>query len=331
MVTLVRWIVRLFVFLLAAAAIAYPIADLMREPLDDAARAELTKSGKAEQFVSLSGGVMHVRVQGPEDGPVVLLVHGAATGGFVFRRWIKPLADAGFRVIVPDLLGFGYSDRPTVTHDQAFFTNQLGELLTELNVAAPVHIVGTSLGGAITSDFVAANTARIHSVTLIAPAGLGPVPAASSPTVRLLLLPVVGDWLARVLGPTAAVRGVVEQMKAGAVEGFVDWMGEQTKYRGYSEGQLNTYRHYDLQNRLASYDAIGRSALPVLAVWGTADTTVPFAHSAELVKRVPQMKLVPVEGEEHGLPMRKPDEMVAIVLPFLQAQSGREGGAAAGP
>ncbi|NOT40317.1 MAG: alpha/beta hydrolase [Alphaproteobacteria bacterium] len=321
MMTLVRWVVRLFVLLLVVAAVAYPVADFLRVPMDDTARAELTKAGKAGKFVPLTAGVMHVRVEGPEDGPVVLLVHGAAIGGFSFQRWIKPLSDAGFRVIVPDLLSFGYSDRPTVTHDRTFFTGQLSELLSKLNVTQPFHIVGTSMGGAITSDFVAANTARIRSVTLIAPAGLGPVPAANSQSVPVLLAPVVGDWLARVLGRTAAVRGTAQGYLA-EVEGLADWMAEQTKYRGYSEGQLNTFRNYDLQNRLASYDAIGRSGLPVLAVWGTADTVVPFAHSAELVKRVPQTKLVPIDGEEHGLPMRKPDETVEIVLPFLQAQSG---------
>jgi pimeloyl-ACP methyl ester carboxylesterase len=321
MMTLVRWVVRLFVLLLVAAAVAYPVADLLRVPMDDAARAELTASGKAGRFVPLTAGVMHVRVAGPEDGPVVLLVHGASVGGFAFQRWIKPLSDAGFRVIVPDLLSFGYSDRPTVAHDQAFFTDQLTQLMKKLNVTQPFQIVGTSMGGAITSDFVAANTTRIRSVTLIAPAGLGPLAAANTASVRFYLSPVIGDWFARVLGASAAARGA-SRGDAAKVYGLADWMADQTKYRGYSEGQLNTYRHYDLQNRLASYDAIGRSGLPVLAVWGTADTTVPFAHSAELTKRVPQTKLVPIDGEEHGLPMRKPDETVAIVLPFLQAQSG---------
>jgi pimeloyl-ACP methyl ester carboxylesterase len=321
MVALFKWLVRLFVLLLVAAAVAYPVADLLRAPMDDLARAKLTRAGKAGRFVPLSDGIMHVRVEGPEDGPVVLLVHGAATGGFAFRRWITPLSEAGFRVIVPDLLSFGYSDRPTVAHDPAFFTDQLVELLDKLSVTQPLQIVGTSMGGAITSDFVAAHTGRIRSVTLIAPAGLGPVPAASAQGTRVLLSPIVGDWLARVLGPTAAVRATAQPSLAG-VEGIADWMAEQAGYRGYSEGQLNTFRNYDLQNRLQSYDAIGRSGLPVLAVWGTADSVVPFAHSAELTKRVPQTKLVPVDGEEHGLPMRKPDETMAMVLPFLQAQRG---------
>lgn len=317
---MIRWVVRLFVLLLVLAAVAYPVADLLREPMDDLARAKLTRSGKAGRFVPVGAGVMHVRVEGPEDGPVVLLVHGATVGGFAFHDWIEPLAQAGFRVIVPDLLSFGYSDRPTVVHDQAFFTEQLRALLDKLDVTAPFQIVGTSMGGAITSDFVAANTARIRSVTLIAPAGLGAVPAANTRSTRVLLSPVIGDWLARVAGPAAAMRGTA-QAGLATVAGLADWMTEQTKYRGYSEGQLNTFRNYDLQNRLQSYDAIGRSGLPVLAVWGTADTVVPFAHAAELSKRVPQTKLVPIDGEEHGLPMRKPAETIAIVLPFLQANA----------
>jgi pimeloyl-ACP methyl ester carboxylesterase len=315
MLTLVKWLVRALVLAFVIAAIAYPVADMLRVPLDDAARAELLKSGKADRFVTLKAGVMHVRVQGPEDGPVVLMVHGAATGGFAFHAWIKPLADAGYRVVVPDLLSFGYSDRPSIPHDQAFFVDQLNELLTALNVTKTVQIVGTSMGGAITSDVVAHDPSRFRSVTLIAPAGLGPLAAANTTGARILLSPVIGDWLARVLGARSATRsGPI------AIEGFVDWMKEQVRYRGFAEGQLNTYRNYDLQNRLASYDALGRSGLPVLAIWGTADTTVPFALSAELQKRVPQAKLIPIDGEEHGLPMRRPEAMLAIVLPWLKAQ-----------
>jgi pimeloyl-ACP methyl ester carboxylesterase len=318
---MIKWLGRAFVLLAVLAAVAYPVADFLRVPMDDAARAELQAAGKPDRFVPVAAGVMHVRVAGPEDGVPVLLVHGTATGGFAFRDWIKPLADAGFRVIVPDLLGFGYSERPAVPYDQALLTGQLGQLLDELDVAVPVHIVGTSLGGAITSDFVAGNTARIRSVTLIAPAGLGTVAAANALGTRVLLTPVIGDWLARVLGPSLSVQAVAARIDGRRIAGFVDWMREQAKYRGFSEGQLNIFRNYDVQNRLAAYDAMGRSALPVMAVWGTADTTVPFAHSAELVKRVPQTKLVPVEGEEHGLPLREPAAMVAIVLPFLKAQS----------
>lgn len=316
--TLLKWVVRSAVVLLVLAAVAYPVADLLRVPMDDAARAELTKAGKADRFVPLSAGVMHVRVAGPEDGPSVLLVHGASIGGFAFEGWIKPLADAGFRVIVPDMFGFGYSDRPAVAHDQAFYMTQLGELLEKLTVAGPVHIVGSSMGGAISTDFAAANPARVRSLTLIAPAGLGPLEAQRLLIARLFVAPVVGDWIARVPGAAVTVSTIM-QSPIGGVEGIADWMAEQTKYRGFAEAQQDTFRHYDISNRLSAYDTVGRSGLPVLALWGTADTVVPFAHTAELQKRVPQAKLVPVDGKPHGLPLLDPAGMVAIVLPFLQA------------
>ncbi|MGE4424938.1 MAG: haloalkane dehalogenase [Solirubrobacteraceae bacterium] len=50
---------------------------------------------------------------GPSDGQVVLLVHGEPSWGFLYRSMIGPLADEGFRVIAPDLIGFGRSDKPT--------------------------------------------------------------------------------------------------------------------------------------------------------------------------------------------------------------------------
>jgi pimeloyl-ACP methyl ester carboxylesterase len=320
MMMLATWSLRLIVFLTILAAISYPAADWMRVPMDDAARAALTQAGKADRFVPLTAGVMHVRVQGPEDGPSVLLVHGATIGGFAFDRWIKPLSEAGFRVIVPDMFGYGYSDRPTATYDKAFYMTQLSDLLDRLNVTGPLHIVGSSMGGAITSDFVAANAARIRSVTLIAPAGLGALEAQRLPIARLFVAPVIGDWIARVPG-ASVMTGTIAQSDIGGVEGIADWMGEQARYRGFAEGQLSTFRHYDIANRLEAYEALGRSGLPVLALWGTADTVVPFLHSEELLRRAPQAKLVPVEGAPHGLPLLQPEEMIAIVLPFLNAQN----------
>ncbi len=316
---------RVLLTVVALAALAYPVVDWLRAPMDDAARAELTRSGKADRFVKLGDGVMHVRVQGPADGPVVLLVHGASTGGFAFQRWIKPLADAGFRVIVPDLFGFGFSDRPAATHDKAFLVKELNDLLQALDVTGPIQIVGTSMGGAIVTDFVADNPARIRSVTLIAPAGLGRLKATQSLTVRLLLSPVIGDWLVRVWGAQTLINGVLAQGggEAAGVEGIAEWMNRQASYRGFAEAQLDIFRNYDLQNRLEAYDAVGRSGLPVMAIWGTTDTTVPFALSKILTNRVPQTRLVSVEGQPHGLPIRKPQEMVAIVLPYLQEHAGK--------
>ena len=55
---------------------------------------------------------VHYLDEGPVDGHVIVLIHGQATWSYSYRRMIPPLAAAGYRVIVPDLIGFGRSDKP---------------------------------------------------------------------------------------------------------------------------------------------------------------------------------------------------------------------------
>jgi haloalkane dehalogenase len=57
-------------------------------------------------------GIAHAE-DGPADGPVVLLMHGEPSWGYLYRHMIPPLAAAGCRVLAPDLVGFGRSDKPT--------------------------------------------------------------------------------------------------------------------------------------------------------------------------------------------------------------------------
>src|SRR5688572_26467856 len=47
------------------------------------------------------------------DGPPVVMFHGEPTWGFLWRKVLPPVRDAGYRVILPDLVGFGRSDKPT--------------------------------------------------------------------------------------------------------------------------------------------------------------------------------------------------------------------------
>ena len=56
---------------------------------------------------------VHYLDEGPKDGPVMLLLHGMPTWSYLYRHFIDPLTDAGYRCIAPDHLGFGRSDKPT--------------------------------------------------------------------------------------------------------------------------------------------------------------------------------------------------------------------------
>lgn len=68
------------------------------------------------------GGTLRVHYldEGPADGPVVLCLHGEPSWSYLYRKMIPVLVDAGLRVIAPDLVGFGRSDKPTEQCDYTY-------------------------------------------------------------------------------------------------------------------------------------------------------------------------------------------------------------------
>lgn len=68
------------------------------------------------------GGILRMAYveAGPKSGPVTLLLHGEPTWSFLYRMMIPVLADAGLRVVAPDLVGFGRSDKPTEATDHSY-------------------------------------------------------------------------------------------------------------------------------------------------------------------------------------------------------------------
>ncbi len=63
---------------------------------------------------------MHFLDEGPDDGPPIVLLHGEPTWSYLYRTMIPPLAEAGNRVLAPDLIGFGRSDKPSRIEDYTY-------------------------------------------------------------------------------------------------------------------------------------------------------------------------------------------------------------------
>lgn len=74
----------------------------------------------APHYVDIGGIRMHYVDEGPRDGNVVLLLHGEPSWSYLYRHMIPVLRDAGHRVIAPDLIGFGKSDKPVRKSDYSY-------------------------------------------------------------------------------------------------------------------------------------------------------------------------------------------------------------------
>ena len=103
----------------AAAPAKLPaIQDILRTP--DARFANLPDFAYVPHYVTVGGLRIGYIDEGPRDAPVVLLMHGEPTWSFLYRKMIPPLLAGGLRVLAPDLVGFGRSDKPAEAKNYSY-------------------------------------------------------------------------------------------------------------------------------------------------------------------------------------------------------------------
>lgn len=118
---------------------------------------------------------------GPGDGPVVLLLHGEPTWSYLYRRMIPPLVEAGCRVVAPDLVGFGRSDKPAQVSDHTYarHVGWLRSLLVDVLDLHDITLVGQDWGGLLGLRLVAEEPdrfARVVAANTGLPTGDHPMP-----------------------------------------------------------------------------------------------------------------------------------------------------------
>lgn len=104
--------------LMLQASTSWTTAESIRTP--EERFADLTDYPFAPNYIEIEGYRIHYVDEGPEDGETVLLLHGQPSWSYLYRHMIPPLADAGYRVIAPDLVGFGKSDKPLKPSDHNY-------------------------------------------------------------------------------------------------------------------------------------------------------------------------------------------------------------------
>lgn len=292
---------------LAGLAVLPIVAEHRRAPIDDQLRRQAPG-----YFAGLPLGQTHYQWFGPEDGPVVVCIHGLTTPSFVWGGVIPDLVAMGFRVLSYDHYGRGYSDRPRGVQDAKFFTDHLSALLNHLGVTEKVTLLGYSMGGAISAAWAAANPDRVQQVILLAPAGMGHDLGVTAKMVTYV--PGLGDWLFHIAYPRSFRAGVeAEDTRTSSVPEINSLQLAELTRRGFLPAVLSSLRGILGTHVEQAHRDLYRAGLPVLAVWGREDSVIPLACKDTLAQWNPNTKHVVIDGAGHGVTYtHTPDVCAAI-------------------
>jgi len=270
----------------------------------------------AGRFVQLSAGRTRFDLLGPTPSQVVVFVHGFTSPAYVWGSLPKRLREQGYRTLVYDLFGRGFSDRPDVVYDRDLYDRQLVDLLGRLQIRGPVHLVGLSMGAIIATEFALRHETRVASLTLIDPAGFSvdmPGPAA------LLTVPWLGDYLTHAFGDAFLVSGnakaVYDKSLVPALQRKFEY---QLAYVGYKRAILSTAREMPLADFTGGYRKLAKRLLPVKVFWGKQDEITPVAGAKLARKILPKAKITLVEGAGHLSHYEKPYVVTPLLLDFLR-------------
>lgn len=293
----------LLILLVAIVALPFVI-EMRRKPMDDVARQEAEGS-----FVQLSQGVTHYQWIGPMRGPVAVCVHGLTTPSFIWGPLAEGLALMGFRVLIYDLYGRGFSDRPGGQQDQKFFIQQLDDLLADQEIDGDITLLGYSLGGAIATAFTACHPGKVRQLILLAPAGMG---KNTSRTVDFIVkTPLIGDWLLLAFFARSQHKlAEAERQDTSAAKGVTELMLGELQYRGYIAAVLSSMRGPLSQTLKDEHTIIHDAAIPVLAIWARDDEIIPLSAMGKLTEWSRSTTQEIIEGAGHALPYTHPEQVL---------------------
>lgn len=290
------------------AAAVWPFAAEALRPRMNRARRQVAPG----QFAKLSRGLTHYRWLGAEEGPVAVCVHGLTTPSFVWGPMAEGLGRMGYRVLVYDLFGRGFSDRPRGAQDSAFFTRQLDELLEDQGIAGEITLFGYSMGGAIATAFAAAQAGRIRQLVLLAPAGLG---HDLGPIADLAVkYDLFGRWLTLGFYPRTLRRATqAERDLPSAIIGMVDMQIAETRLKGFAPAVLSSLRGILDEDLESAHRTVAGAGVPVLAIWGEADDIIPLGCRDTLAEWNPGARQEVIEGAGHTLTYTDTDAVMAAI------------------
>ncbi|MFG0286685.1 MAG: alpha/beta fold hydrolase [Rhodopirellula sp. JB044] len=248
------------------------------------------------------------------EGQPLLLLHGIPTWSYLFHEIIDPLAEQ-YRVIAPDLIGYGYSDRrDQFDRSIAFQADVIERFLAALDIDN-AHFVAHDIGGGVAMIIADRNPQLVRSLVLSNSVAYDSWPidemltlghprnaSMSTDDIEELFDKSLKSGLSR-------EERLTDEFRNGLMTPYLERDGIVSLVR--NAASLNTNHTTPLTSRL------NKMSQPTLLLWGEDDGWQPISTAESLVKDMPNVKMHPIKNSSHWVPQDASEEFAAATLEFL--------------
>ncbi|MHA1207301.1 MAG: alpha/beta fold hydrolase [Candidatus Hodarchaeales archaeon] len=277
-------------------------------------------------WITINGLNYHYLDEGPRKAPALIMVHGNPTWSFYYRKLISEFSDK-YRVIVPDHIGCGLSDKPQkyeYTIDQHI--ENLENLLEHLNIEDPVTMVMHDWGGGIGMGYATRHPIKISKFVIFNTAAfmLSSIPKS----IRICRSNRFGGFLVRRLNiflqgalrfGTSRRKQFTKAVKAGYLAPYNSWKNRIAIHRFVQEIPLE--KNHPTRDIIDNVES-GLSQFknhPMIIIWGADDFT--FSEKdvlPEWKNRFPDAEINIIKDAGHFIVEDAPEEIIPLMDEFLK-------------
>jgi pimeloyl-ACP methyl ester carboxylesterase len=258
-----------------------------------------------ENFVQVDGNKIRYLESG-DSKDILVLVHGLGASA---ERWnnVTPYFAKHYHVIIPDLIGFGYSDKPLVDYTPDFFSSFLGKFFDMLGITCP-NVIGSSLGGQIAAEYASVNPNNIKKLILVSPAG---AMKQSTPALDSYIMAALYPNLQSAKNAFEMMESSGNEIDNDIIQGFIERMQLPNAKLAFMSTVLG------LKNSEIIISKLHTISSPTLIVWGSKDPVIPIQHAESFVSSIKNSQFYIMDGCGHTPYVQKPGLFSSKVLKFL--------------
>jgi pimeloyl-ACP methyl ester carboxylesterase len=258
------------------------------------------------------------------SGPPVILLHGLGASNASMLPTLIGLSRT-YRVLAPDLPGFGDTDKPRASYDPGFFSRWLVAFMDRLGIAR-AHLVGNSMGGRVALELGLSHSSRVGRLVLFAPSlafrkyrQAAPLVRLLSPEMGVLPLPLLRAYVRRsvhslFVRPERLLPSFYDSATDEFVRVFASPRGRVALFAAARQIYLETpFGPGGFWTRLPEL------RVPSLFVWGDGDRLVPAAFARHVRAALPLAHSVVLQESGHIPQFEHPEETNRLARDFLDA------------